>query len=66
MANIYVVFQHIGYKRHPSIKNKLIIDEQVKDIVEKIFDMYANGQGSVEIVNFYVMSCFNIISSESR
>lgn len=52
MANIYVVFQHIGYKRHPSIKNKLIIDEQVKDIVEKIFSMYANGHGSVEIVNF--------------
>lgn len=52
MANIYVVFQHIGYKRHPSIKNKLIIDEQVKDIVEKIFDMYANGYGSVEIVNY--------------
>ena len=52
MANIYVVFQHIGYKRHPSIKNKLIIDEHVKDIVEKIFDMYANGHGSVEIVNF--------------
>lgn len=50
--NIYVVFQHIGYKRHPSIKNKLIIDEQVKDIVEKIFDMYANGHGSVEIVNY--------------
>ena len=52
MESIYVVPQHIGYKRHPSIKNKLIIDEQVKDIVEKIFDMYANGQGSVEIVNF--------------
>lgn len=52
MANIYVVFQYIGYKRHLSIKNKLIIDEQVKDIVEKIFDMYANGHGSVEIVNF--------------
>ena len=41
-----------GYKRHPSIKNKLIIDEQVKDIVEKIFDMYANSHGSVEIVKF--------------
>ena len=41
-----------GYKRHPTIKNKLIIDEQVRDIVEKIFDMYANGHGSVEIVNF--------------
>lgn len=41
-----------GYKRHPTIKNKLIIDEQVRDIVEKIFDMYVNGHGSVEIVNF--------------
>lgn len=41
-----------GYKRHPTIKNKLIIDEHVKDVVEKIFDMYANGHGSVEIVKF--------------
>ena len=41
-----------GYKRHPTIKNKLIIDEQVRDVVEKIFDMYANGHGSVEIVNY--------------
>lgn len=41
-----------GYKRHPTIKNKLVIDEQVRDIVEKIFDMYSNGHGSVEIVNF--------------
>ena len=48
MESICAAFQHIGYKRHPSIKNKLIIDEQVKDIVEKIFDMYANGHGSVE------------------
>lgn len=41
-----------GYKRHPTIKNKLIIDEQVRDIVERIFDMYTNGHGSVEIVKF--------------
>ncbi len=52
MESICVVFQHIGYKRYPSIKNKLIIDEKVKDVVEKIFDMYANGHGSVEIVNY--------------
>lgn len=52
MESICVAFQHIGYKRHPSIKNKLIIDEQVKNIVEKIFDMYANGHGSVEIVSY--------------
>ena len=41
-----------GYKKHPTIKNKLIIDDQVRAIVEKIFDMYANGYGSVEIVKF--------------
>ena len=52
MESIYVVFQHIGYKRHPSIKNKLVIDENVKDVVEKIFDMYENGHGSSEIVNY--------------
>lgn len=41
-----------GYKKHPTIKNKLIVDEQVRDTVEKIFDMYSNGHGSVEIVNY--------------
>ena len=41
-----------GYKRHPTIKNKLIIDEQVRNVVEKIFAMYVNGHGSVDIVNF--------------
>ena len=41
-----------GYKKHPTIKNKLIIDDQVRAIIEKIFDMYANGHGSVEIVKF--------------
>ncbi len=50
--NICVAFQHIGYKRHPSIKNKLVIDENVADIVRKIFDMYANGHGTVEIANY--------------
>jgi len=52
MENIYVAFQHIGYKRHPSIKNKLIIDQNVVDVVRKIFDMYINGHGCVEIVQF--------------
>lgn len=41
-----------GYKKHPVIRNKLIIDEQVRDIVEKIFNMYSNGHGCVEIVNY--------------
>ena len=51
-VNICVAYQHIGYKKHPSIKNKLVIDENVADIVRKIFDMYANGHGSKEIVNY--------------
>ena len=41
-----------GYKKHPSIKNKLVIDELVKSIVEKIFYMYSNGHGCSEIVSY--------------
>lgn len=41
-----------GYKKHTIIKNKLIIDDQVRAIVEKIFDMYANGHGTVEIAKY--------------
>ena len=41
-----------GYKKHPSIKNKLVADRKVKSVVEKIFDMYSNGHGSSEIVNY--------------
>lgn len=52
MENICAAYQHIGYKRHPTIKNKLVIDEKTKDIVEKIFNMYASGHGSHEIANY--------------
>ena len=31
----------IGYRKHPEIKNKLIIDEETRWIVEKIFDLTA-------------------------
>lgn len=41
-----------GYKKHPTQKNKLIIDEQTREIVERIFNMYANGHGTPEIVQF--------------
>ena len=41
-----------GYKKHSTIKNKLIVDEQVKSVVEKIFDMYSNGHGISEIVDY--------------
>ncbi len=41
-----------GYKRHPSIKNKLVIDYNVSHVVKKIFEMYDNGIGSVNIVKY--------------
>ncbi len=52
MANICAAFQHIGYKKHPTIKNKLIVDDKVKEIVQRNFAMYENGYGSSEIVNY--------------
>lgn len=41
-----------GYKRHPSMKNKIIVDENVADVVKKIFEMYDNGVGSVLITRY--------------
>ena len=41
-----------GYKRHPTIKNKLVIDNNVAYVVRKIFDMYDNGVGSVLIKKY--------------
>jgi len=36
----------IGYRKHPEIKNKLIIDEETRWIVEKIFDLAIHGRGA--------------------
>lgn len=41
-----------GYKKDLANKNKLIIDNNVADIVKKIFDMYVNGTGSKLIVEY--------------
>lgn len=51
-GNICVVYLHIGYKKDTVNKNKLIIDDNVADVVKKIFDMYANGIGSKLIVKY--------------
>ena len=39
----------LGYKRDPDKKNSIIIDEETKWIVEKIFDLAAHGAGSAKI-----------------
>ncbi len=40
----------LGYKKHPEIKNKLIIDEETRWIVEKIFDLAIHGKPQSEWV----------------
>lgn len=39
----------IGYKRHPEIKNKLVIDEETRWIIEKIFNLAFYGAGAAKI-----------------
>lgn len=39
----------LGYKRDPEKKNALVIDEDTKWIVEKIFNLAANGAGAGKI-----------------
>ena len=39
----------LGYKLHPTEKNRLIIDEETKWIVERIFELAAHGYGAKKI-----------------
>ena len=46
------VFTHppLGYKRDPEIRNRIVIDEETRWIVEKIFDLASHGAGAARIV----------------
>ena len=44
----------IGYRKHPEIKNKLIIDEETRWIVEKIFDLAFHGRGAASITRILI------------
>ena len=39
----------LGYKKDPEVKNHLIIDEETRWIIEKIFDLAAHGWGAAKI-----------------
>jgi len=39
----------LGYKRDPEVKNQLVIDEETRWIVEKIFDLAFHGAGAARI-----------------
>lgn len=44
----------IGYKKDPDRRNHLVIDEETRWIVEKIFDMAAHGMGPAKIVGHLI------------
>ena len=45
----YGAYAPLGYKKHPDIKGKLLIDDETKWIVEKIFSLAYQGYGSAKI-----------------
>ena len=45
----YGAYAPLGYKKHPDIKGKLLIDDETKWIIEKIFSLAYQGYGSAKI-----------------
>lgn len=45
-------FAQYGFKKDPTNKNNIIIDEEVIPIVIKIFELYANGKSKTEISRY--------------
>lgn len=45
----------LGYKKHPEIKNALIIDEETRWIIEKIFALAVHGAGAAKIARALVI-----------
>ena len=44
----------LGYKQHPEAKNAIVIDEETRWIIEKIFDLAAHGSGAGRITRILV------------
>ena len=44
----------LGCKKHPEVKNALIIDEETRWIIEKIFDLAVHGAGAAKIARALV------------
>lgn len=45
----YGAYAPLGYKKHPDIKGKILIDEETSWIVLKIFDLAHQGMGAAKI-----------------
>lgn len=47
-----VITHHFGYRKDPSQKNKLLIDEEAADTVRLIFSLYLQGHGTDSIAQY--------------
>ena len=45
------IYAPLGYKKHPEIKNAIIVDDETKWIVEKIFELAYHGSGAASIAH---------------
>lgn len=50
----YGAYAPLGYKKHPEIKGKLLIDEDTRWIVEKIYDLAFHGMGAAKITKLLI------------
>lgn len=44
-----------GYKRDPFDKHKLIVDEEVRHVVERMFDLFKQGYGTKAIADIFTL-----------
>lgn len=44
----------LGYKKHPEIKNAIIVDEETRWIIDKIFDLAYHGAGAASIAHLLI------------
>ena len=49
-----VAYAPLGYRKHPEIKNKLVIDEDTRWIIEKIYSLAFHGAGAAKITRILI------------
>ncbi len=50
----YGAYAPLGYRKHPEIKGKLLIDEDTRWIIEKIFNLAYHGMGAAKITKLLI------------
>jgi site-specific DNA recombinase len=48
-----LIREYYGYKKHPTLKNTLIIEEELVPILKEMFELYMNGFGYRKIADLF-------------